>query len=177
MSKLAIYFFPWIVIASPGALASPALDENNLKSQLQADVIYNIIPSQVIRNDVITPMGVRYVKKGDIATSCAIIINPAEKVVFELISPETGSDLPACGEAIRHPIVFEATDSIFAIFEYSVEDPRKEFTKTFQLFKLSPSGAIVCENNDKLDRFFQKSAKKIGIKQTFMSAIEKLGCK
>lgn len=172
--KLFLAFALALLGSTQSAEAVPI--EDVVKEQLQAESIYGITSPIVVDGNTKTPVAVRYVKKGDLVPSCALITGPSIEHVVDLVSPEIGGDLPSCVAPIKPPIVFKSRKGIYVVYEYIVEDPRKVLTNTLHLFKLLPSGVIACKNEEDLVGLVKGASKKIGVKQNFERAIERLGC-
>lgn len=146
-----------------------------LKEQIQASEIINVTPSEQINATTKTPIAVRFIKIGDLTPTCGLVFGPSKSDIYELVSPAPGGDLPACGTPLKKPEYFEHSGP-YLVYEYMMEDPHKQFTKMYQLIKVTPSGIQLCDNDDQLTDAAKKKMK-VGPKKAFELAMEKYGCK
>lgn len=142
--------------------------------QLNAKRILETVPAQCIADGQMTPIAVRYVRRGDGAPSCGLLLKSGEYI--DLVSPEGGGSLPACAAPLKAPVYFKLNDS-YVVYEYSVEDPRAEFTKTYQLFRLAGDYVKSCKNDEQLTGFAVRNIKNVGVGEAFMRAVGRFGCK
>ena len=154
-------------------------------ASLANDVVFNELPDSVdvlevtqsiSVNGLITPVAVRYVKTSDLAPSCAILVKGGNDKYVELVSPENGKNLPACGRPLIKPVAFSVKGAAYALYEYSIEDPVKYFTQSWQLIRLGENGGIICRNDEQLMSYAEKVKGRRPMYRAIESAIEKLGC-
>lgn len=143
---------------------------------LQAESILEWQPSTLSSDAVTFPTIVRYVKKGDLAPSCAVLRGQHRDEIVELISPEPGAGLPACAAPVRAPVVTKVKGSTYAMYTYRVEDPRKEFTEFSTIFKVTPAAAIMCANEATLVKAIEKVRAHMSAEQALAATVQSSGC-
>lgn len=145
----------------------------DIAAQLNAKRIIDILPTQRVGPNLVTPVAVRYVRNGDGAPSCGLLLKSGEYT--DIVSPESGGSLPACAAPLKAPTHLAVNDS-YLIYEYHVEDPKSQITRTFQLYKIDGDRIYICKNDDQLTEFAKKSIRAKGIYNSFRNALAKFGC-
>lgn len=143
---------------------------------LQAESILEWQPSTFSSDAVTLPTIVRYVKKGDLAPSCAVLRGQHREEIVKLISPEPRTGLPACAAPVRVPVVTKVKGSTYVMYTYRVEDPWKEFTEFSTVFKVSPATAIMCTNEAALVKAIEKMRAHMSAERALAAAIQSSGC-
>lgn len=146
---------------------------SGIAAQLNAKRVLDVLPAQCVGQSLATPVAVRFVRNGDSVPSCGLILKSGEYV--DLVSPESGGGVPACAAPLTAPKYLSVKDS-YIVYEYQVEDPRSQITRTFQLFKMNGDRVDVCKNDDQLTDFAKKSIKVKGVEESFKMALMKFGC-
>lgn len=142
-------------------------------AQLNAKQVLEVLPAQRVGQGLATPVAVRFVRNGGSVPSCGLIMKSGEYV--DLVSPESRGILPACAAPLMAPKYLSVKDS-YIVYEYKVEDPRSQITRTFQLYKMNGDRVDVCKNDDQLTDFAKKSIKAKGVEESFKMALMKFGC-
>jgi hypothetical protein len=174
---MRLHFWTAAAGFAASALMINAYAENStmeLMDRLNAKEILGVSPLK--GRSVGFPTVVRYTKKGDAAPGCVLIVGAGDQGVIDLVSPEPGTDLPACGSGLKAPIQFEQKGR-YLLYEYSVEDPRKDFTPAFQLLSYRGSSYGICKNDRQITALAMRYRSNIGVKRAFVSAVKKVGCK
>ncbi|MDE2592633.1 MAG: hypothetical protein KGL57_00230 [Burkholderiales bacterium] len=148
-------------------------DASAVSARLNAKRILEFVPEQCVAPEVMSPIAVRYVKDGDNVPSCGLLQKNGKYV--DLISPEPGKSLPACAGPLKKPI-YLYIGGAYLIYEYEVEDPKSEMTRTFQLFKMAGDEIDVCKNDDQLTDFAKMTIKNKGVAKSFGNALKRFGC-
>lgn len=143
---------------------------------LQAESILEWQPSTLSPDAVTLPTIVRYVRKGDLVPSCAVLRGLHRDEIVELISPEPGTGLPACAAPVRAPVVTKVKGNTYAMYTYRVEDPRKEFTEFSTIFKVTPAIAVMCANEAALVKAVKKVRAHMSVEQALATAVQSSGC-
>lgn len=164
------WFFALILVST---FASAGEDGGDIAVQLNAKRILDVIPAQCVGQNFVTPVAVRYVRKGDDVPSCGLLLKGGE--YMDLVSPESGESLPACAAPIKAPIYLNVKES-YIVYEYKIEDPRAQITRTFQLYKMNGDRIDACKNDDQITEFAKRSIKAKGVQHSFKSALLKFGC-
>jgi len=145
----------------------------DIAAKLNAKRVLDILPTQYVGPNLVTPVAVRYVRNGGSVPSCGLLLKSGEYV--DLVSPESGGFLPACAAPLKVPTYLAFNDA-YIVYEYQVEDPKSQITRTFQLYRLDGDRVDVCKNDDQLTDFAKKSIKMKGIENSFKNALMKFGC-
>jgi len=163
-------FFAAILMST---FASAGEVGGDIAAQLNAKRVLDILPTQCVGPNLVTPVAVRYVRNGDSAPSCGLLLKSGEYV--DLVSPESGGSLPACAAPLKAPTYLVVNDS-YLVYEYQTEDPKSQLTRTFQLYRIDGDRLNACKNDDQLTDFAKKSIKGKGVENSFKNALIKFGC-
>lgn len=161
-----------VVLLTPAAFAADMSDE--LAERLDAKRLIEIQSPQLVGPKICTPMAVRFVRNGDFAPTCGLMLKSGRYV--DLVSPEPGQSLPACASPLKGPIHFFAKNH-YIVYEYEIEDPRANITRAFQLFALTNNEIEACKNDGQLTDAAQKSVNTKGVAMSFKNAVLRFGCK
>ena len=165
-------YFLWALLLV-GVCAWADEGAGDLAIRLRARRIIDVQPAQKVGNDLYTPIAVRYVRDGDGAPSCGLVLKGGGYV--DLVSPEVGGALPACAAPVKAPVYIFLKDS-YVVYEYYVEDPRATVVRMFQLYRLDGGVVEVCRNDDLLTDFANKATRKKGVAGSFRLALMRFGC-
>lgn len=137
-----------------------------------ADELIHKIDSQKITEEIYTPDAYHFMKKEQSTPTCSLIDKHNAKDVLEVMSPDEG-EYPNCNK-IWKPVIAKIGSDYFATYRYDVEDPKKVFTPTFQLIKLTKDGFYKCKEDDSISDRLQK--KKIITEAVIKDVIKATGC-
>jgi hypothetical protein len=165
--------FGALVLVSGFARANAGVDERSVLQKLNAKRILETTPAQSVGSHLLTPTAFRYVRNGDEAPSCGLLLNDGQYI--DLVSPEPGGRLPACAAPLNKPTYFNFKGA-YIVYEYKVEDPKATVTKAFQLYRLTDSRVDVCRNDAQLTALALSGVKSKSVGASFKGAIVKLGC-
>jgi hypothetical protein len=82
-------------------------------------------------------------------------------------------EYPNCNK-IWKPIIAKIGNDYFAAYRYDVEDPKKVFTASFQLIKITKDGFYKCKEDDSISERLQK--KKAKSETAIKDVIKVTGC-
>ena len=144
--------------------------------QVNAKSIVTIIQPQQIDGQIYTPIAAQYFQGRDFMPSCSLFNRDDVKKQLELISPSDGQ-FGNCHQVITEPTVSKINGDYYAMYTYVVEDPRSEFTQTYQLVKLTTDGFYKCKEDSAIGKDIDLySRKKMSVDRAVKLAIKKSGC-
>jgi hypothetical protein len=164
------------LFASLLAHAQSGFIEPEILKKLEASSVSSITESLKVATNLRTPYVIRYLKNTDVAPSCALLSADKTHKIYEMLTPSDGL-LGNCHGVINKPLITSVNDRKYATYTYSVEDPRKEFTKTYQIVQLEEIGFNICKEDIKLSESITLLLeKKKNLNFAVSRSLQKIGC-
>jgi len=137
-----------------------------------ADEVIHKIDAEKIADDIYTPNAYHFIKKDQSTPTCSLVDRKKPNNLLEIMSPEE-MEYPNCNK-IWQPIIAKIGNDYFAAYRYDVEDPKKVFTPSYQLVKITSDGFYKCKQDDSIsERLLQKKAKTA---VAVVEIVKKIGC-
>lgn len=169
------YLTPFLLVFSL-AHAHDTDFKKEVTDKVNAKSIVTMILPQQIDGQIYTPLAAQYFQGNDFMPSCSLFNREDVKKQLELISPSDGQ-FGNCHQVITKPTISKINADYYATYRYVVEDPRSEFTPTYQLVKLTKDGFYKCKEDSKIDDEISRLAKrKVKLDTATNLAIKKIGC-
>ena len=150
---------------------------SNLLLQLNVKEVIDQVDPRKIANAIYTPLAVRYVKNNDFAPSCMLIDQTYPENQLMLISPSENGQFGNCHTALKAPIIIKVMGEQFAIYRYTIEDPKSEFATSYQLVHLTQVGFQQCKNEELIHQSIEDGlSKKSSLLNASKRTLIKLGC-
>lgn len=150
--------------------------DSQIKEHFKNDSVLDVIPPTKVSKNINTPYAVRLILNNRSTPTCGLLEKRTNKW-YEMIGPSEDSEFGNCHARLKKPMVVNAKNGYYAVYEYEVEDPKKEFNKAYQVVQLNEGGFVVCKEDGDLNHRIESSIeRKVNIKAAAKYAIEKLGC-
>ncbi|WP_211441415.1 hypothetical protein [Collimonas humicola] len=169
------YLTPFLLVFSI-AHAHDTDFKKEVTDKVNAKSFVTMILPQKIDGQIYTPLAAQYFQGNDFMPSCSLFNREDVQKQLELIAPSEGQ-FGNCHQVITKPTVSKINADYYATYRYVVEDPRNEFTPTYQLVKLTKDGFYKCKEDSAINKSIDLSIKKkISVDGAVKSAIKKIGC-
>jgi hypothetical protein len=170
-----IICFIFLSISCFSYAESKFIDQGTMQA-LEATEVISVTESLKVGNKLQTPYVIRFVKNKDVASSCALLSVDESKKIYEMISPTDGM-LGNCHGNVNKPLVTSMGNQKYATYIYSIEDPRKEFTTTYQVVQLQEKGFNICKQDSELSKSIETIvASKNRLAVAVSISLKRLGC-
>jgi hypothetical protein len=137
-----------------------------------ADEVIRKIDAEKITDGIYTPSAFQFIKKDQSAPTCSLVDKNNSNTILEIMPPEE-MEYPNCNK-IWKPIIAKIGNDYFAAYRYDVEDPKKVFTASFQLIRITKDGFYKCKEDDSISERLQK--KKAKTEAAIKDVIKVTGC-
>lgn len=137
-----------------------------------ADEVIRKIDAEKIADGIYTPSAFQFIKKDQSTPTCSLVDKNNSNAILEIMAPEE-MEYPNCNK-IWKPIIAKVGSDYFAAYRYDVEDPKKVFTASYQLIKITKDGFYKCKEDDSISERLQK--KKAKTETAIKEVIKVTGC-
>ncbi|WP_061539155.1 hypothetical protein [Collimonas fungivorans] len=162
------FFAPFFLIF----LSSFAMADSQKIGTDVADEVIRKIDAEKIADGIYTPSAFQFIKKDQSTPTCLLVDKNNSNAILEIMAPEE-MEYPNCNK-IWKPIIAKVGSDYFAAYRYDVEDPKKVFTASYQLIKITKDGFYKCKEDDSISERLQK--KKARTETTIKDVIKLTGC-